>query len=61
MSNLVSEALIRLAKAVAVGVLAVLLYAVLTGLLGEPASVTLALLCWLSAAAFWLLIETSPL
>lgn len=48
-------------KAVLVGLLALLLYAILTGLLGEPGSVALALLCWLSAAAFWLLIETSPL
>lgn len=48
-------------KAVLVGLLALLLYAILTGPLGESGSVALALLCWLSAAAFWLLIETSPL
>ncbi|MDQ3493922.1 MAG: hypothetical protein M3452_11810 [Chloroflexota bacterium] len=61
MSNLVSEAVIRLMKAVLVGLLALVLYALLTGPLGEPGSIPLALLCWLSAAAFWLLIETSPL
>lgn len=61
MSNLLFEAVIRLMKAVLVGLLAVVLYVVLTGVGGETGSVTLALLCWVAAAAFWLLIETSPL
>ncbi len=61
MSNLVAEFLIRLMKAVLVGLLALVLYLTLTGVAGEAGSITLALLCWLSAAAFWLLIETSPL
>ncbi len=61
MSNLLSEAVIRLLKALVVGLLALMLFLVATGPLGEPGSISLALLCWLSAAAFWLLIETSPL
>ncbi len=61
MSNLVAEAIIRLMKALLVGLLALVLYVLLTGLMGEPGSISLALLCWLSTAAFWLLIETSPL
>lgn len=61
MSNLLSEAVIRLMKAAVVGLLALVLFLVATGPLGEPGSISLALLCWLSAAAFWLLIETSPL
>ena len=61
MSDLVAELFIRLAKALLVALLALVLFAVLTGVLGEPGSASLALLCWLSAAAFWLLVETSPL
>lgn len=61
MSNLLSEVLLRLLKAALVGLLALVLYVLLTGVVGETGSVALALLCWLSAAAFWLLIETSPL
>jgi len=61
MSDLISEVLIRLLKAALVGLLALVLYVVVTGVLGEAGSATLALLCWLSAAALWLLIETSPL
>ncbi len=51
----------RLSKAVAAGLLGGLLYLVLTGPIGEPASVSLALLSWLSAAAFVLLVESSPI
>ena len=40
---------------------ALILYAVLVGPLGVPASAELALLCWLSGAAFILLVETSPI
>ncbi len=61
MSNLLAEAVIRLMKAAVVGLLALVLFLVAIGPLGEPGSISLALLCWLSAAAFWLLIETSPL
>jgi len=60
-SNLVFEILLRLAKAGAALVLGLILYAILVGVLGNAGSVELALLCWLSGAAFILLVETSPL
>ena len=61
MSNLVAEILLRLAKAGVAAVLGLILYVVLVGPLGNAGSVELALLSWLSAAAFILLVETSPL
>ena len=61
MSNLLAEIALRLAKAGAAAIIALLLYLVLTGPLGQPGSVELALLSWLSAAAFLLLVESSPL
>ena len=61
MSNLLAEIVLRLAKAVAAAILGVILYAVLTGPLGQTGSIELALLSWVSAAAFLLLVESSPL
>ena len=61
MSNLVNEILLRLAKAGAAALLGLLLYLVLVGPLGAAPSVEIALLAWLSGAAFILLVETSPL
>ncbi len=61
MSNLIYEILLRLAKAGAALVLGLLLWVVLVGPLGATGSPELALLCWLSAAAFILLVETSPI
>ena len=61
MSNLVAEVALRLLKAAAALVLGVILYAVITGPFGNDGSVELALLCWLAAAAFILLVETSPI
>ncbi len=58
MSNLVSEILLRLVKPAIAALLGALLYSVVSGPLGEPGSITLALLCWLSAAAFILMVET---
>jgi hypothetical protein len=58
MSNLVNEILLRLAKAGLAALLAVVLYVILVGPFGATGSVELALLCWLSAAAFILLVET---
>ena len=58
MSNLVIEILIRLAKAGVAAVLGVVLYLLLTGPFGATGTVELALLCWLSGAAFVLLVET---
>jgi hypothetical protein len=57
-SNLVNEILLRLAKAGIAALLAVVLYFVLVGPVGAAGSVELALLCWLSGAAFVLLVET---
>jgi hypothetical protein len=61
MRELVFEILLRLAKALAAAVLAVLVWFVAVGPLGAPGSVELALLCWLGAAAFILLVEESPI
>jgi hypothetical protein len=60
-SNLLFEVALRLAKAGAAAIIGLLLYAVLTGPLGNSGSVELALLSWLSAAAFVLLVESSPI
>jgi hypothetical protein len=56
-----AEIVLRLSKAVAAGVIGLLLFVVLTGPLGVPASAELALLAWLAAAAFVLLVESSPI
>jgi predicted phosphoribosyltransferase len=61
MSNLVNEILLRLAKALAALFVGVILYVVLVGPLGVPGSPELALLAWISGAAFILLVETSPI
>ena len=58
MSNLVNEILLRLAKAGIAALIGVVLYLVLVGPLGAAGSAELALLCWLSGAAFVLLVET---
>jgi hypothetical protein len=60
MSNLVIEIMLRLVKPVAAALLGLLVYLVATWL-GEPGSVQLALLAWLSAAAFILLVQEGPL
>jgi hypothetical protein len=57
-SNLVNEILLRLAKAAIAAVLGIVVYAIAVGPLGAPASIELALLCWVSAAAFVLLVES---
>jgi hypothetical protein len=59
-SNLVNEILLRLAKAGAAAVLGLVVYLVLVGPLSVTPSAELALLSWLSGAAFILLVETSP-
>ena len=61
MSNLVNEILLRLAKAaIALGIGAIL-FLILVGPLGQPRSVELALLTWIAAGVFILLVETSPI
>ena len=60
MSNLLAEILLRLLKPAAAVLLGAIIF--LVGLaLGEPAGVGLALLSWLAAAAFILLVQESPL
>ena len=61
MSNLVYEILLRLAKAGAAAIVGIVIFLVLVGPVGQAATVELALLSWLSGAAFILLVETSPL
>ena len=60
MSNLIVELLLRLAKAGAAALVGLAVYLVAIGPLGSAPSVELALLCWLSGAAFVLLVESSP-
>ncbi|HET9755501.1 MAG TPA: hypothetical protein VFP66_03285 [Candidatus Limnocylindrales bacterium] len=60
MSNLLNDLALRLLKAGVVVLLGLILYVLVTGPLGQPGSVELVLLCWLSAAAFILLVESSP-
>jgi len=57
-SNLVIEILLRLAKAGISALIGVVLYVFLVGPLGSVGSPELALLCWLSGAAFVLLVES---
>ena len=61
MSNLLAEIGLRLVKAGAAGLLGAVAFVVATGPLGAAPTVELALLCWISAAAFVLLVETSPI
>ena len=61
MSHLLAEIGLRLLKAAAAAVIGVMVYGVATRVLGAPATVELALLSWLSGAAFILLVESSPI
>jgi hypothetical protein len=60
-SHLLAEIGLRIAKAVAAGIVALVVYWLLVGPLAVAPSAELALLCWLSGAAFILLVETSPI
>jgi hypothetical protein len=60
-SNLLAEMGLRLLKALAALGLGVVVYGLAVGPLGATPSVELALLSWLSGAAFILLIESSPI
>ena len=61
MRELTFEILLRLAKTLAAAVLGLLVWLVAVGPLEATGSVELALLCWLSAAAFILLVQESPI
>ncbi len=58
MSNLFNELALRLLKVGIAVLVGLIMYVVLTGPIGQPGSIELALLCWLSAAAFILLVES---
>jgi hypothetical protein len=61
MSNLVFEIMLRLAKALAALVIGLAVYGIALTIFAASPSVELALLSWLSGAAFILLVETSPI
>jgi hypothetical protein len=61
MRELLFEILLRLTKALAAAVLGLLVWLVAVGPLGAEGSVELALLCWLSGAAFILVVQESPI
>jgi len=61
MSNLVGEIVLRLAKAALAALLGAGVYLVATVQFGASGSVELALLCWLSGAAFILLVQEGPI
>jgi hypothetical protein len=61
MSNLVNEILLRLSKLLFAAIVGLVVYAVAVGLLGVHPSFELAALCWISAAAGLLLVESSPI
>lgn len=61
MQELVFEILLRLSKALFATLAGVVFWLIAVGPLGVEASGTLALLCWLSGAAFILLVEESPI
>jgi hypothetical protein len=59
MSNLIYELLLRLVKPLIALILGAIIWFVATGPAGATGSVELALLCWLSATAFILLVQES--
>jgi hypothetical protein len=61
MRELVFEVLLRLSKALFAAIAGLVFWLIAVGPLGVEASGTLALLCWLSGAAFILLVEESPI
>jgi hypothetical protein len=61
MRELVAEILLRLSKALVAGLVGLVFWLLAVGPLGVEASGTLALLCWLSGAAFILLVEEGPI
>ena len=61
MQELAYEILLRVLKAVFGLVLGAIVYVVAVGPLGHQGSVELALLSWLSGAAFILLVQESPI
>jgi hypothetical protein len=61
MRELVFEILLRLSKALFAAIAGLVFWLLAIGPLGAQASPELVLLCWLSGAAFILLVEESPI
>ena len=61
MSYLIGEILLRLVKPALALALGLVIYGVILAVTQEPASASLLLLCWLSAAAFVLLVQEGPI
>ena len=61
MAHLAFELILRLAKAGVAFIVGTIVFAVAIGPLGGTPSPELALLSWLSGAAFVLLVESSPI
>ena len=61
MSHLAFEIILRLAKAGVAFIVGTIIFGFLIGPIGATPSAELALLSWLSGAAFMLLVETSPI
>jgi hypothetical protein len=59
--ELTAEILLRLSKALFAAIAGVVFWLIAVGPLSVEASGTLVLLCWLSGAAFILLVEESPI
>jgi hypothetical protein len=61
MANLAFEVILRLAKAGVAFIVGTMIFGFLIGPVGATPSAELALLSWLSGAAFILLVESSPI
>ena len=61
MRELLFEILLRLSKALAAAIVGIVFWLIAVGPLGAQGSGELALLCWVSGAAFILLVEESPI
>jgi hypothetical protein len=61
MSHLAFEVILRLAKTGAALIVGALVFVVMIGPVGATPTAELALLSWLSGAAFILLVESSPI
>jgi hypothetical protein len=59
--ELVNEILLRLTKALAAAIVGLIVWIIAVGPLGATPSAELALLAWLSGAAFILLVQESPI
>lgn len=61
MRELIFEVLLRLSKAAAAAILGLIIWLVCIGPLGAEPSAILGLLCWVSGAAFVLIVGESPI